>query len=146
MDSTTQTTKTADWRGALLICRKMKRLWTMSSLAGDPAVLEGDDPVRPTGDLGAVGHKHQRGPPLPVAFEEQVQDRLAVGGIQISGGLVREDDFRVVDQSPADGRPLLFTPRKLVRILAAAPGETRAMQESLRLLMGPTIPPARRGT
>src|SRR5574341_331882 len=108
MDRTTQSTKTADCRGALAICRKMKRLWSMSSLDGDPAVLEGDHPVRPTGDLGAVGDEHQGGLAFPVAFEEQVQDRLGVGGVQVAGGLIRKDDSRIVDQGPADGRPLLL--------------------------------------
>src|SRR5574342_492072 len=74
MERITQRTKTTDCRGVLVICRVMKCLCSTSSLKSDFAVLQGDHPVGPSGDLGIVGHEQQGNPALPVDLEEQIQD------------------------------------------------------------------------
>jgi hypothetical protein len=42
-------------------------------------------------------------------FAQQAQDNLFVDRIQISGGLVGQNDFRIVDQGARDAHPLLLT-------------------------------------
>src|SRR5574342_472637 len=107
MERITHRTKTADCRGALVIWRAMKCLCSTSCLKRDLAVMQGDDPVGPSGDLRVVGDEQHGDPALLVKLQEQIQDGLAVARIQVAGGLVRKDDARTVDQGPTDGNPLL---------------------------------------
>ena len=49
--------------------------------------------------------------PSLVQFAQQVHDGFAVGGIEVAGGLVRQQDGRLARQRPGDGDALLLTAR-----------------------------------
>src|SRR5215510_6022276 len=75
--------------------------------AGDPAVGEEHDPVGVAGGHRVMGDHDDRLAELTHAAAEQVQ-YLGTGlGVEIPGGLVREDDLRPAGQGPRDGYPLL---------------------------------------
>jgi len=55
---------------------------------------------------------------------EEGHDLVTGLGVQVSGGLVGEDDRRLGDDRPGDGRSLLLAARKLRRDVATAVGKT----------------------
>ena len=57
--------------------------------------------------LGVVGDEHDGVPRLPQALDD-VHDLLAGGGVQVAGGLIRQDDGGLHGQHPGDGHPLLL--------------------------------------
>ncbi len=118
----------------------MNGLCNIPALTVNPSIPEGDDPVGHAGDLNRVGHEDERRPSLAVEREEEIEDRLAVHGIEISGGLVGEDDLRIVHQCPADGDALFLSTRELVREVAASPRKTDALEQRSRPLVGPGGP------
>ena len=76
-----------------------------------------------------VGHQHEGGALLPVDLEQQVDDMGAGGGIQIAGGLVREQDRGLRGKGPGDGHPLLFTAGELVGIVVRALPQADPLQK-----------------
>ena len=117
----------------------MNGLCNIPALTVDPSIPEGDDPVGHAGDLNGVGHEDERRPSLAVERQEQIEDRLAVHGIEISGGLVGEDDLRIVHQGPADGNALFLSTRELVREVAASPRKTDALEQRFGLWSGQAV-------
>ena len=74
-----------------------------------PAVLQGDHYVGQRGQLRVVGHEHQRAS-LCTAHRDQKFDNLPPRrAIQIAGGLVGEEDGRIVGQGAPDRHALLLT-------------------------------------
>ncbi len=49
------------------------------------------------------------GAPAAVQIRQLLHDAVAAGGIQVSGGLIRQDDGRVIDQCARNGNALLLT-------------------------------------
>jgi hypothetical protein len=70
-----------------------------------------------------MGHEHQRGLRLAVQPEQQFDDALAGGRIQVAGGLVGEQHRGIGGEGPGDGHPLLLAAGQLVRVMALAGGE-----------------------
>src|SRR5467141_329159 len=67
-------------------------------------------------DLPVVSRHHDRG---ATGIDLQQLNNLPRGGrIQVSGGLVGEEDPRVMDKGTGDRDTLLFAARELVRVLA----------------------------
>ena len=60
-------------------------------------------------------------------------ESLAVAGVEVARGLVRQDDQRIRGQSPGDGGPLLFTPRELRRPVRHPAGQSHRREQ----LLGP---------
>ena len=86
----------------------------------EPAVAQPDHPVAAGGELGRVGDEHQRRA-VPVAqAEEQPDDRLAGGAVEVAGRLVGEQDRR--PRRPRRGR----APPAAARRPRAAPDSGRA--------------------
>jgi hypothetical protein len=54
---------------------------------------------------------------------QQLEDVAAVGCVQVSGGLVGEENRRVVGQRACQRDALLFAPGKLRRVVMAAIGQ-----------------------
>ena len=78
------------------------------------------------GHLGIMGHEDDGDAPLPVESLEEIDDLRAGAGVEVSGGLVRQDDPGIVEQCPCDGHPLLLTAGQLrgpVRFPLAEPYE-----------------------
>ncbi len=65
-------------------------------MAEDFAVAEGDFALGECGHLGIVGD-HDDGVALGVEILEELGDDLLVGGVEVAGGLVGEEDGWVVD-------------------------------------------------
>ena len=81
---------------------------TAVGVAGDLAVEEVDGALGVTGgQLGAVGDQDQ-GLPVGVEVQQQLADRLAVGGVQRTGWFVGQQQGGGVDQGAGDGHPLAF--------------------------------------
>ena len=72
--------------------------------------------------------------PAGVQFAQQAHHRLAVGRIQVSGRLVRQQDQRIAAQRARHRDALLLTARELRRIVLHAVRHADALQ---RLLHAP---------
>jgi len=70
-------------------------------------VVESDAAAGEAGHLGIVGD-HDDGVALGVQALEKLDDDALVGGVEVSGGLVGEDDGRVVDERAGDTDALLL--------------------------------------
>ena len=79
-----------------------------------------DHPVAEASQIEVVRHEHQGGAAIPLQGEEQVDDRLAGGLVEIAGRLVRHQDRRVGHDGAGDRHALLLAAGKLRRDNAAA--------------------------
>src|SRR6266566_2704940 len=68
-------------------------------------------------DLPVVG-RHQYGGAARIDLQQQLNDLPRGGRIEVSRGLVREENPWIVDQRPGDRHPLLLAARKLVGVFA----------------------------
>ena len=103
-------------------------------VAGDPAILDPDDPggvflrqLRVVGD-----HDHQT---VPGHFFQQIHDLDTGLGVQSAGGFVRQQDIRVVDQGPGDCHTLHLSAGHLVGLFVDLVAQTHRFQG----LLGPTL-------
>ena len=71
------------------------------------------------GETDVVGHHADRGA-LAVELAQEVHDGLAIFGVEVSGGLVGEEDAGLAAQGPGHGDALLLAARKLARIVPHA--------------------------
>jgi len=78
-----------------------------------------------------MGHEDDSGAGVPIRLLEQLEHMLAIGTIQVSRGLVREEKPRLVRERPCQRDPLLLAARKLSRIVVAAGGESDLVQQPL---------------
>ena len=74
----------------------------------DPALLERDGAAADQPDQLAIVRRHQHRGPAGVHLAQEVHDLQRQVGIEVTGGLVGEEERRVVDQRPGDGNALLF--------------------------------------
>ncbi len=58
----------------------------------------------------------------PVQPLHQIENRLCVALVQVSGGLIGQQHPRVTDQSPSDGYPLLLAAREFPRAVLRSRG------------------------
>ena len=75
--------------------------------------------------LRIVRHEHQRRLARAVDVEQQLDDLVAGGAVEIAGRLVGEQDRRIVRQRARDRDALLLAARELRRIVMAALGRAR---------------------
>ena len=68
--------------------------------------------LRHLADLGIVGNDDQCRPVL-MQLLENIEDDILIRLIQVTGGLVRQDDLRVIDQRSRDADALLLAAREL---------------------------------
>ena len=71
------------------------------------AVLDEQHPPSPAGRLDGVCH-HQHGLAVLVDVRENVHDLPGGTGVQGTGGLVCQDQFRLGDDGPGNGCPLFL--------------------------------------
>ena len=60
-----------------------------------------------------VSGDEQCRPGSGVQFDQEVEDRLAGRGVEVSGGLIGEQQRRIDNECPCDGNPLLFASGQL---------------------------------
>src|SRR6266852_5065692 len=92
------------------------------------------------GALGKVGVAlvvcdHADGGAVAVQIAQQLHDRFAVFGVQVSGGLVSHQDERIANQRAGHGDALLLTSGELRRIVAQAMGHADALERILHFLL-----------
>ena len=86
-------------------------------VAHDTAVAERDDAVGMRGQRGIVRHEHERAAERPVERDEQLDDLLARGGVQVAGRLVGQEQARLAADGARDGHALLLASRELDRVV-----------------------------
>ncbi len=69
------------------------------------------------------------GASLTVKLAEELQDLPADGLVQVTGGLVGENQARLVDERPGDGDALSFTTGELGRAVSESMSQTDALEK-----------------
>src|SRR5579872_2272123 len=124
--------------GIWLPCRQRGELADREALAvvdavrHDLAVLERDDPRTVFRDGLLVRDEHDRDAAIVLEALEDVHDLDAGAAVEISGGLVREQDRRIVQQRPRDGDPLLLAAGQLIRMMIDAIGKADGVERLQR--------------
>ena len=85
------------------------------------------------GDIVLVRHQHD-GIAFRVQRCEQRHDLVAGGGVERAGGLVGQQDRRIVHQRPGDGHALALAARKLAGLVQHAVFQIHLFQSRLGLL------------
>ena len=76
---------------------------------------------------------HQR-QTLAVQLPEEIKDHQRRGRVQVSSGLIRQYDVRIIDQSPADGHPLHLPAGELSRQVIASLFQSHNSQDLIDLI------------
>src|SRR5207302_2600819 len=96
-------------------------------IAGDYAVTDGNDAVGVLGDVGLVGDDDD-GIATVMKIVEEGHDLVAGFGVEVSGGLVGEDDGGAVDEGASDGDALALAAGELVGLVHHAGAEVDALE------------------
>src|ERR1700760_2606829 len=90
------------------VLRKSAAKLFSSFVAGDHAVFDMDDAVGVLGDVGFMGDEHNS-----VAFAVQLfhesHDFIAGLRVKVAGGLVGEDDGRIIHERASNGNALALS-------------------------------------
>ena len=103
-------------------------------IGDDQAVAKGDDAVHIGGDLSVVRDHYDRQSALAVKAGDDFHDLDRNGRVQVSGGLVGEQDGGFVDQGARDGHALLLAARQLIGVIALAAGQPHHRKQGLGAL------------
>ena len=68
---------------------------------------------------------------LLVQLTQHLQHNFRIPGVQVAGGLIRQDDLGLVDDGASDGHALLFPAGKLGRAMAQAVAQTEHLGDHL---------------
>src|SRR3989454_7262339 len=97
-----------------------------------------NDPVAHVHDAVGVGggfrivRDHDDGlSQLLVQLTQHLQHNFRIPGVQVAGGLIRQDDLGLVDDGASDGHALLFPAGKLGRAMAQAIAQTEHLGDHL---------------
>ena len=104
-----------------------------AGLFHDLAIEEMNGPV---GELGVarIMSDHADGGAFTVEFAQQFDHRLAVLGVQVPGGLIRQQNRRLAGQRASHGHTLLLTAGELGRIMLHAVRHPHPFQRLLYAL------------
>src|SRR6202453_3046836 len=97
-------------------------------------MMQFDTAVGQTGPAGIVRH-HNDGASLLMEFTQQSQNNFLVDGVEIAGGLVREHNLGIVDESAGDADALLLASRELRWQMFGPPLKSDAIQGVAGLLV-----------
>ena len=75
-----------------------------------------------------MGHHEQRRAPLPAALRDELQDLIARRRVEVSRGLVGQDQGRLLDDGPRDGDALLLAAGEFVGVAVFLPLEAYPLQ------------------
>ena len=79
-----------------------------------------------------MGHEHERAAEIPVERDEELDDLLARGRVEVARGLVGQEQPRPAADGARDGDPLLLAARELDGVVVAAIGETDLAEQRVR--------------
>ena len=98
----------------------------------DAAVLQVDAAIGAAADALVV-RDHQDGAALGVEVGEEIEHDLLVGGVEVAGGLVGEDDLGIVGEGAGNGDALLFAAGKLAGQVMGAIAQAYAVERAAGL-------------
>src|SRR6187455_2098961 len=98
-------------------------------VAHDAAVGEADGPPCACGERKVVRHQHDGGAEVPVELEHQLHDGLARGAVEVAGGLVREQDARLVREGARERHALLLAARELGGVVVTTLAQPDAREQ-----------------
>ena len=75
-----------------------------------------------------MGDQHQRGTGVAALFADQRHDLIAGGGVEVTGGLIRQQQPGAVDQGPGHGHALALAAAELRWQVTGAIREAHALQ------------------
>ena len=104
--------------------------------AGQASVFEFHAAVREISNRLRMGH-HQNRVPRGMQFAQQLQDDGLVRLIEIAGGLVGQNQLRLIDQRARDGHALLLAAGKLRGNMVQAVAQAHARAALPRPLFHP---------
>jgi len=82
-----------------------------------PTVADPNHPIAAFGQGAVVGDQHQGGAEPRLGREQQIDNRLAGGVIEIAGRLVGRQQFRLGNDGAGQGNALLFAAGQLGRVM-----------------------------
>ena len=100
----------------------------------DPAVFDGDDPVRHGLQRSVVRNDDDRHSLLPAAVLQKLQNLFAGLVVQRAGRLVAEHQLRILRERAGDGDALLFAARKLRGEILFPVGKADQFQNLVRVI------------
>jgi hypothetical protein len=112
-----------------------------SFLVNDASIKQMDGAIRVLRVSRIVSHHADRCP-FAIQFAQQIHDGFAVAGVQIAGGLVREQNRWSASKRPSHSHSLLLTAGKLRWVMLHAMRHADLLQRLLDAL----LPLARRHT
>ena len=80
------------------------------------------------GEFRAVSYADQKHVLLATEFQQQIANGVSGGVIEVSGWLVSQKNFWLVDEGSANGDSLSFSAGKLRRAMSHAVRETDSLQ------------------
>ena len=96
----------------------------------DQPVAHVEDAMAVGGGLGIVGDHHDGLAEVFVERGKQIENRLGALGIEVSGGLIGEDDFGFADNGPCDRDPLLFAARHFRWLVLQTPADSEKIGDN----------------
>ncbi len=122
---------------------KVRRSFSPRARGAPPPVPQDDHPVAEGGGKGVVGHHEDGGLQVRLGLEKGVDHRPGGAGIQISGGLVGQQEHGVVDEGAGHGGALLLPPEISAGYLfRMAPMPKMPHRRSAACSMSPPVSPA----
>src|SRR5215813_5265575 len=97
----------------------------------DVSVAQRDGLVGALRQLGIVRHEHDGRLSVPVDVDEEIDHLMARAAVEVPGGLVGEEDRRIVGERARDGDALLLSSRQLRRIVMAARREADLREQRI---------------
>ena len=95
-----------------------------------------DDPFGGSGDVGVMSDQNNGHAFLFVELPEEFQDFFTGLGVEVAGGLIREQDGGIIDEGPGNGHPLLLPAGELRGFVVQALPQADALQQ----VCGPLAP------
>ena len=92
-----------------------------------------------TRQFEVVGDQHQGGAGFLVQGKKQVFDGTAGIGVEVAGGLVSEEDPRVVDESPGEPDALLLASRQLHWVVMTPIGKSDPVEKFGGAVFDPAV-------
>jgi hypothetical protein len=89
-----------------------------------------------------VGHQHEGGPGLAIQRDQEIDHAAAGLGVEAAGGLVGEEDGRMVGKGAGHPHPLLLPTGELGRIVVQAVAQPHPRQQLAGPGVGVTTPPS----